>query len=92
MNKFAVILGTMALLLMAVLSRWETTVIPVGYLVRTDRWTGNVWVTGAGKPSWHPVEEPTTVVPWEKFQPTALLLSSTNGAGGLVRDSAEPGK
>lgn len=80
MNKIAVILGTVALLTMAVLSRWETTVIPVGYLVRTDRWTGNVWVTGAGKPTWHPVEEPTTVVPWEKFQPTALLLSATNAA------------
>ncbi|MFO1460529.1 MAG: hypothetical protein U1G08_14105 [Verrucomicrobiota bacterium] len=78
MSKIAVILGTATLLLVAVLSRWETSVIPVGYLVRTDRWTGTVWVTGAGKPTWHPVEEPTTAIPWEKFQPTALLLSSTN--------------
>lgn len=80
MNTFAAILGAMALLLLAVLSRWETSVIPVGYLVRTDRWTGNVWVTGAGKPTWHPVEEPSTVVPWEKFQPTTMLISSTNTA------------
>jgi len=80
MNRITVILGIVTLSLVAVLYRWETTVIPVGYLVRTDRWTGTVWVTAAGKPIWRPVEEPFQAVPLELFQSTA----TTGGFGAAT--------
>ncbi len=68
MGKATLALGVLSLFAAAMLCRWETTAIPVGYLIRTDRWTGAVWVAPAGRPVWKTVEEPSMEVPWDSFQ------------------------
>lgn len=43
-----------------VMFRWQVLIIPQGFVVRVDRWTGRVWTAPVYK-EWHEIRMPTEI-------------------------------